>query len=594
MEIDLEKLFSKDKTIIEKLQRNATILNYKILFFEHLGPELKKIFKQKKDKVMLKHFYEGAQYEFGFFDKKIDLRKAFTIYKKYADSNDYFCMYKMHIIYLCENEKFKVHLNRILEKLYLIKCLAYLPNYYFEYDKKLFEKIDIKNEVIQMIHLEDENLKKHQKFFDILNSERNKYNLNENDIILMQSVLFCLLHKDENASLTLLSLKNLNSIKPKFDKDYSYYHAKIKCIYFQKCLNVGKIISDNEIENYYKEIKEKKLYEFYNDYGNYLLNKKLKVNQEIISIFKVAANNGFIFNSLKVYQCLINQYFFDDIMKNNDTAFILLDYILDEIVFEKICLKEFIMLLGFLIKYDKSYEIIFSKYFDYIKEINEYVDSYLIKKVVKKKKEENHFIIKAYIYYFGFENNEKKSLQKAVEYLDKAININTDINILKSVKFIQYNIKSLMNILNLYQNKVLQKEKKDLCKLFSTKYNLSNKVIDCFILGQDYFEGITKNKDKLFGSYIYDYAQNLFSQSILDCLYKNKILKFLAEQKYNTKIENSVKDEICGICYLNKVNQAVIPCKHYFCSECIKLLVNDPRCPICRRDFFNPLTETFI
>ena len=117
----LENIFSSDNETVEKLKSYAIKLDFKKVFFEHLGPELKKLFENKKDKVYLKNFIEACQYEYGFFDKEIDLQKAFSLYKKYADLNDYFCMYKMHIIYLCEYEKFNVSLNRVLEKIYLLE-----------------------------------------------------------------------------------------------------------------------------------------------------------------------------------------------------------------------------------------------------------------------------------------------------------------------------------------------------------------------------------------------------------------------------------------------------------------------------------------
>jgi len=125
----LDNLFSKKIEIVEKLKKNAVQLFYKKIFFEHLGPELKKIFDKKKDKVYYKHFYEASQYEYGFFDKEIDLLRAYLLYKKYADRNDYLCMYKMHVIHLCEYAKFHVPFSRVLEKIYLLKCYAYLPSF---------------------------------------------------------------------------------------------------------------------------------------------------------------------------------------------------------------------------------------------------------------------------------------------------------------------------------------------------------------------------------------------------------------------------------------------------------------------------------
>ena len=179
--ITLETIFSTENEIVEKLKGYAYKPDYKKKFFEHLGPELMKIFRNKKDRVIIKNFLEAAQYEYGFFDNEIDLQKAFNLYKKYADLNDYFCMYKMHVIYLCKYEKFNVPLIRVLEKIYLLKCFAYLPNYIIDYDIKLFDIIDVVYEFAQILDLEDSNLEKHKLFFDLLFEQREKYNLSEND-----------------------------------------------------------------------------------------------------------------------------------------------------------------------------------------------------------------------------------------------------------------------------------------------------------------------------------------------------------------------------------------------------------------------------
>ena len=136
METTLENIFSKDEYLIEKLKGFATLLDYKKLLFEHLGPELKKVYDNKKKNIIINHFLDALQYEYGLFGNNINLSKAFYIYKYYANKNDYFCMYKMHTIYLCEYEKFKVPFSRILEKLYILKCLAYCPNYFYDWGLK--------------------------------------------------------------------------------------------------------------------------------------------------------------------------------------------------------------------------------------------------------------------------------------------------------------------------------------------------------------------------------------------------------------------------------------------------------------------------
>ena len=139
----IDTIFSNENEIVETLKGYTKEIDYKKLFYEHLGPELKKLFDKRKDIVNFKNFYDASQYEYGFFDKEIDLLKAYLLYKKYADHNDILCMYKMHVIHLCEYTKFHVPFSRVLEKMYLLKCFAYLPNYVYQFDLKLFEKIDI-------------------------------------------------------------------------------------------------------------------------------------------------------------------------------------------------------------------------------------------------------------------------------------------------------------------------------------------------------------------------------------------------------------------------------------------------------------------
>jgi len=49
------------------LKENAVKLDYKNVFFDHLGPELNKLFEKKKNKVSIKNFLDASQYEYGFF-----------------------------------------------------------------------------------------------------------------------------------------------------------------------------------------------------------------------------------------------------------------------------------------------------------------------------------------------------------------------------------------------------------------------------------------------------------------------------------------------------------------------------------------------
>ena len=553
----LETIFSSENEIVEKLKEYAYKPDYKNLFFEHLGPELKKLYMNKKDKVFINKFLEAAQYEYGFFDNKIDLQKAFNLYKRYADLNDYFCMYKMHVIYLCEYEKFNIHFNRVLEKIYLFKCFAYLPNYIEDWNMKLFETIDVILEIAQQLDLEDGNLEKHLKFFDLLSEQKEKYNLSENDINLMKGTLICYFHDDSNMQTLTFSI--MNSLIPQNEMDYAYYNAKNKCIYFRIKLKLENYIADSEIKKFYKEVENKKLYEFYGDYGNYLLDKNIRSNSEIIKLFTESANEGYLFSSFRIYQCLMDYYGFDEIMEDYNKASMILDYLLDEIVFEKLSFSYFILLTGFLIKYSKFPEKIISKYLIYVKEINTFISSTLIrieKNNENVKDKEYYYAIKAYIYFFGFKGIEEQNLNKSLELLDKGTNITQKIFVKKNNEFFKYNIKELMFNNKIVSKDELNKSKKDLIEFYNQNLNLKYQIIDCYVI---------------------------FCATVLDCFVKNKIKKIM---KHNNKFEKNLKDEICCICYTNKVDKIFIPCKHCFCKFCTAQIEKDyEKCPYCRTEY---------
>ena len=578
----LESIFTTDNNIVEQLKEYPLKLDHKKLLFEHLGPELMKIYIKKKNKVNIKNYLEGLKYEYGLFGNKVDLPKAFSIYKKYADLNDYFCMYKMHVIYLCEYDKFKVQFSRVLERIYLFKCFAYLPTYMDDWDLKLFETIDIKMEIATDLDLEDVKLEKHQLFFDLLFNERLNFNLSENDCILMKGIFFCYF-RDESEK-PLYAFSELNSLIPKSELDYASYHAKIICFHLKKDMNLEDSITDSEIENFYKDIENKKLYQFYSDYGNYLINKINKATPDIIEIYTAASDNGHLFSSFRAYQCLIDYYDFDEIMEDYNKASTILDYMLEEIVFEKILFGPFLLFMGLLIKYSKFPEKVSENYLVYVKEISAYINYNLF---IKEKKstiiteEEQKFItFQAYIYYFGFNGIEEQNLFNAVEYLDKIIYVTNKIYDKKYFSFFRYNVKKLMYSRKMISNEELAKDKKELIELIYNNLNLKYQIIDCYIIGEDFLKGITRKKDEFNAMILYQYGQNIFCKNCLDCLVKSMIKKFL--KYHENKMENQFKDDICSICLEKKPNVIFIPCKHTFCSTCGNKLEKEKKCPICR------------
>ena len=439
METTLENVFSKDEYLIEKLKGFATLLDYKKLF-EHLGPELKKVFDKKKNNLLIKDFLEALQYEYGLFGNKIDLPKAFNIYKFYADKNDYYCMYKMHTIYLCEYTKFNVTFSRILEKLYLLKCLAYCPNYFFDWDLKLFEKIDVRLEIAKILDEEDEDLEKHIILLDLLNYQKEKYNLTENDIYLMKNVLICCFKNDKDDCL--IAYCQLNSLIPQNNNDFAYYEAKNKCIYFKNNLNIENYLTDKEIEEFYEEMEKKKIYKYYSDYGNYLLDKTNIVNPKIMDIFKIASSKGYLFSSFRSYQCLMNFYDFSEILNDYNKATNILNYLIEEIVFEKILLRQFVILLGFLIKYSKFTKEISSNYLKYVREINDYISPIIKKKDILNEDIEMYLSLKGYMYFFGFNGIEPQNLEKAIDIFNESSKITKKIFLKKLMNFLYLRLKN--------------------------------------------------------------------------------------------------------------------------------------------------------
>ena len=146
-------------------------------------------------------------------------------------------------------------------------------------------------------------------------------------------------------------------------------------------------------------------------------------------------------------------------------------------------------------------EKIISKYLIYVKEINDYITSILIKKEKEneeiKEKEYYYFIIKSYIYFFGFKDIEEQNLSKASEYLDKGRNLTNKLFLKKIYGFIKYRISELM-----YNNKDISYEelierKKNLIEYYYKNLNLKYKLLDCYIIGDDFFKGITQKNMNL-------------------------------------------------------------------------------------------------
>lgn len=157
---------------------------------------------------------------------------------------------------------------------------------------------------------------------------------------------------------------------------------------------------------------------------------------------------------------------------------------------------EFIILFGILTKYGKFSEQIKSKYLVYINELNDYFTKTIDEKEKEKSFKNEYYLFncKAYFYYFGLNGSDNQNLQKASEYFDKGFKICDLIFEKKRIAYFKNNIKKSMNELKLLSNDELIKSKKDLIEFFYKDLYIKQEIFDCYIVGKDYFEGITKKK----------------------------------------------------------------------------------------------------
>ena len=153
-----------------------------------------------------------------------------------------------------------------------------------------------------------------------------------------------------------------------------------------------------------------------------------------------------------------------------------------------------------------------------------------------------------------------------MEYLDKGINTTTKFYVKKNFEFIKYKVKELMYSQKEISHDELNKAKKDLIELYYKEPKLKNQIFDCFVIGEDFYEGIPRKKDEYIALLIYNSTKNIFCKGIIDCFVKKDIKKFLKNNE--GKIEKKFNDEICCICFTNKVSKVFIPRKQTFCDFC--------------------------
>ena len=236
--------------------------------------------------------------------------------------------------------------------------------------------------------------------------------------------------------------------------------------------------------------------------------------------------------------------------------------------------------------YDGEYHFYFALGFMYYHGING---------MLEKNYEES---LRFYNYYLKLEGFDKRTAKTNIYFIHRKIKKNLKN---KNKNFIKNNTKysitdeELINlekeILNLYLDQLTN----DNIKLLYPSF--------FYILAKIYGPNSIKHKDKALEYVFLNMASNseLITKSGVKfdyfyekyCIYKSKQkikeknkdknFKEIKEAKGAINVGGYGDDgDICPICLDKKKSTICIPCKHFFCSNCIQELIKNKSCPLCR------------
>ena len=611
-----ENLYPISKKCDDRCAKEYTIKNWAETFY-HLKEGKSKI---RYIELMMKSehskFFEGLNYEYGINNYPQDLSKAFNIYNNAANfSMDTMCMYRMYHIYKNDFTKFNIlKRNRVLEKFYLFKCYSFLRFPQIEREEELCNRFDIPLETLIHFYEEDNNFTIFERFIKFLNENYELYNINKEDLLLIEPIIVYKISKDETKRQK--SIKDLNDLSKNNNLEALY---KLTC--FTKNNN------EEEKENIFKLLYNKKYYRSYIDYAIYLYsNERYK---ESLDVLKIAKENGIIPAGYIYYDIYLETNDLSLIMKEAKISSIfkecelynLLELLIDDILNGKIySFFEFIFLRKISIKHFKLENEINQYFNDFTKEMI----NFLVKITdgpnnnIKKEKINEYFfktvdyqelhLACGTLYFYGINNLIEKDISKSLQKFNIA---NEESNSDSYKRFVFYFIfrvvkklfeEQLVNnsIENLISDKMMKDFEKKIFSLFHSSLDgdisqLSSSFF--YFLSRLLHKKIGNNGNKLLELICLkkstEYSnKNPGTGSIINIYrkYKTKFLMEKYEDDFNKELNSIQKNKdsegygedgsICPICFENKRNILSLPCKHLFCDFCIDKI---EKCPICRR-----------
>ena len=623
----MEKIFEEGEKIYpisdksqrcdERLAGHYTIENWAEMVYHLKEGKSKERFIELMKKTEYSYFFEGLNFEYGINKFPKNLIKSFQIYKEAANnSNDSMSMFRMYHIYKNDFKKFNISKrNRVLEKFYLFKCFSFLRYPILDNDQDLLNRFDIPEETNIHFEEEDEDFSLFSRFIKFLKNNYKLYEINLDDVLIIESVIDYKIKRNfENGIKNLKNLANKNNLEALY---------KLTC--FEKDTN------DEETEKRFNFLFSKEYYRSYIDYALYL-NKKNNYTKAL-EILKIAKNNGFVSAGFLYFDIFLENVDFSLFMneainspfsKGNE-LYNLFQILIDDILTESVySFFEFIFLRKIVVKHYDFEEKFNNHFYDYMKEIVNFLMKIAgdINVVQKTKMIKKYFCNYAFfkelylacgtLYFYGINNLVNIDVCKALNnFIISYKSSESDSYKRFCYYYIYRTLKKMYeeNKLNQSNHQILtysisEEKIKNIEKKLFNKYNSSIND-DIKFLSSSYFYYLSRLFNKKIGNdggeklleFIYlkramDSKNDQPSLGSIINIYRKNKSKIILEKKekefkeefnnmilYNDSEGYGEDGSICPICYTNKRNVIVLPCKHLFCDFCLE---HFEKCPICR------------
>ena len=619
-----------DEKIDEECYNINKIDNWADTFYNLKTGIILEKYKELLSKSEFSKFFEALNYEYGINNYPLDLQKAFDIYKKAADlTNDTLSMYRLYHIYKRDFKKFNLEKrSHVLEKFYILKCFAYLPP--FEKMKKLFRRFSIEEEIA--ILLIDENnifYSWYEKYFAFLMENYNYYNINKDDITLIEAIIYYFYEKKEPNTIDIMDKKIFDLI----EKSNPQAMNNIASFYAPK----------PEYYKYYEQLFTMNYYRSFDIYSQIVAYRgKEKDKGKALAVLKKSISNGYI-NHIR--------YYFDIFMMNNEFEDIvnsptlqsellfIINTFLDNIILGEInLLFDLTYMRNVLIKHHILENEFKNKIDTYLKELINYLNIFMKGNDDENKNKINLYFhpddfsliytIYGHLCFLGMKGIMDKNYNETLNKYNYLLKNDNGFFKDRFYLYFIYMIKNKQRKLNEGNNKTEDKE----------LIELEKKVLNLF------YEDLSVEKIKKYPPSFFYYLSKLFRNNtiktkdlLLEYIFLNRASNAKIEETYNAdkqlfeekyliykakiKIKGKNKEEnfkkiregkgainvegygedgmICPICLENKKSIIALPCKHFFCSSCMNRLLDDGSCPICRTEIkitfdINSKKETLI